>query len=53
MSSTEPLLVGDVDAELLLRQVTDLVLNNRLLVGRATLADKIVDFKHPHELQVA
>ena len=42
-----------IDEELLLRQVTELVVNQRLLAGRSLPEDKIVRFVHPHELKVS
>lgn len=41
-----------VDEELLLKQVTELVINQRLLSGKSCIEDKIVNFVHPEELKV-
>ena len=40
------------DEETLLKQVTDLVIQQRLLAGRSTQQDKVIRFVHPHQLQV-
>jgi hypothetical protein len=40
------------DEETLLKQVTDLVIQQRLLAGRATRQDKVIRFVHPQQLQV-
>ena len=42
-----------VDEELLLKQITDLVINERLLSGKSHIEDKIIHFIHPEELKVA
>jgi hypothetical protein len=41
-----------VNEELLLKQITDLVINQRLLSGKANAEDRIVNFIHPEELKV-
>ena len=43
---------NDIDEELFLRQITELVINQRLLAGRALPEDLVVNFHHPHELKV-
>ena len=40
------------DEKTLLKQVTDLVIQQRLLAGRSTQQDKVIRFVHPHQLQV-
>lgn len=43
----------EVDEELLLRQVTELVIGRRILSGRPTSRDDhVVRFTHPHQLKV-
>ncbi len=41
-----------VNEELLLKQITDLVINQRLLSGKANVEDRVVNFIHPEELKV-
>jgi sulfinoalanine decarboxylase/sulfinoalanine decarboxylase/aspartate 1-decarboxylase len=41
-----------VNEELLLKQITDLVINQRLLSGKANAEDRVVKFVHPEELKV-
>lgn len=41
-----------VNEELLLKQITDLVINQRLLSGKANAEDRVVNFVHPEELKV-
>ena len=41
-----------VDAELLLRQITELVINERLICGKTLPEDRMVNFMHPAELKV-
>ncbi|XP_046645873.1 cysteine sulfinic acid decarboxylase-like [Daphnia pulicaria] len=40
-----------VNEELLLKQITDLVINQRLLSGKANVEDRVVNFIHPEELK--
>ena len=41
-----------VNEELLLKQVTDLVINQRVLSGKANAEDRVVNYFHPEELKV-
>ncbi len=41
-----------VNEELLLKQIADLVINQRLLSGKANAEDRVVNFVHPEELKV-
>ena len=41
-----------LDEELLLKQITELVINQRLLSGKSHIEDKIISFVHPEELKV-
>lgn len=42
-----------VDEELLLKQVTALVIDQKLLAGKAGLDDRVVQFLQPSELKVS
>ena len=41
-----------INEELLLKQVTEMVIDRRLLAGRALPEDLVINFRHPHELKV-
>jgi sulfinoalanine decarboxylase/sulfinoalanine decarboxylase/aspartate 1-decarboxylase len=43
---------NQVNEELLLKQITELVINQRLLSGKANAEDRVVKFVHPEDLQV-
>jgi len=40
-----------INEELLLKQVTEMVIDRRLLAGRALPEDLVINFRHPHELK--
>lgn len=44
---------GIVDEELLLKQITELVINQKLLAGKATSNDRVVKFLQPNELKAS
>lgn len=41
-----------VNEELLLKQITELVINQRLLSGKTNAEDRVVNFVHPEDLKV-
>ena len=41
-----------VDEELLLKQITELVITERLASGKALENDRVINFVHPEELKV-
>lgn len=43
---------NQVDEELLLKQVTELVINERLLCGKTFDEDQVINFVHPEKLKV-
>lgn len=42
-----------IDEELLLKQVTELVIDQKLLAGKAIREDRIVQFLQPNELKAS
>lgn len=43
---------NQVNEELLLKQITELVINQRLLSGKTNSEDRVVNFFHPETLKV-
>jgi len=44
---------NNINEELLLKQITELVIDRRLLAGKALPEDLVINFRHPHELKVS